>query len=318
MILTVTPNPSIDLLFTADRLVWDDANRLDSPRRRAGGQGINLARAVRALGGDARAVALLGGTTGEELARMLAAEGIDLDVVPIAGKTRVFVGVRESTTGRSLLLNARGPKLDAADGDRLLRAIDAACSVRPRWIVCSGSLPPGLPPDIYARVLAAVRRHRAAYVVDCDGEPLRLAASAGCEVLSPNAAEAERLIEAGAGSLRDERDAVAAAREMRSRFGARVVFVTLGAAGAVGADAGGAWHAPPPEPDAAADASTVGAGDAFLAAALLALGSTEDVRAAVRAGVAAGSAALRSAGGDLIARAAYDDMLQMTNARRIV
>ena len=115
MILTVTPNPSLDLLFSAERLGWDDANRIESPRRRAGGQGINLARAVHALGGETHAVALLGGATGDDLLRMLRAEGIGVDPVAVEGETRTFAGVRERATNRSMLLNSRGPTLPSRD-----------------------------------------------------------------------------------------------------------------------------------------------------------------------------------------------------------
>lgn len=317
MILTVTPNPSIDLLFTAERLVWDDANRVDSPRRRPGGQGINLACAVRALGGQSRALALLGGATGAELQALLETDGQALDAVPIDGETRVFIGVREGATRRSLLLNSRGPTVSAAEVERLLRAIERVTAQhRPRWLVCSGSLPPGMPDDLYASVTSIARGHRARFVVDCDGPALRRAASTGCDVLSPNAPEAERLLDLAPGAIADERSAAAAAVELRARFGARVAFVTLGVAGAVGADQGGAWHVAAPEPDRGA--SAVGAGDAFLAAALLALDGGAGAERAVRAGVAAGSAVLRSVGGALLTRADYAELLETTNARRIV
>ena len=316
MILTVTPNPSLDLLFTAERLVWDDANRIASPRRRPGGQGINLARALAALGGETRAIALLGGATGADLARLLEDEGIPLDAIPIDGETRTFVGVRERSSGRSVLLNSLGPALPEADGARLIGAIERALAAhRPRWLVCSGSIPPGLPADLYARPLSLCRGQRAAYVVDCDGAPLREAAERGCDVLSPNAAEAERLLELPAGSIEGPEAAAAAARSMCTRFGTRVAFVTLGVEGAVAADAAGAWHAAASEPDSGA--SAVGAGDAFLAGALLALDGGGTTEAAVRAGVAAGSAVLRSTGADLLTRADYDELLKTTNARRI-
>ena len=316
MILTVTPNPSLDLLFTAERLVWDDANRIESPRRRPGGQGINLARAVRSLGGDARALALLGGATGADLARLLEAEGMPLDSIEVAGETRTFAGVRERATGRSMLLNSRGPTLPDSDAERLLDAVARALAEhQPRWLVCSGSIPPGLPADLYARPLALARDNRAAYVVDCDGEPLRRAAETGCDVLSPNASEAERLLELPAGSIADAPAAAEAAQRMRALFGVRVAFVTLGVAGAVGADASGAWYATASEPDSGA--SAVGAGDAFLAAALLALDARGGAAEAVGAGVAAGTAVLRSRGPELVSRADYEELLETTNARRI-
>lgn len=316
MILTVTPNPSVDLLFTAERLVWDDANRIASPRRRPGGQGINLARAARVLGRESHALVLLGGRSGAELEELLAGEGQSMEAIRIDGETRVFIGVREQATDRSLLLNSRGPELDPADGARLLRAIEESVTARrPRWLACSGSLPPGLPDDLYARALQIARARRASFVVDCDGEPLRRAAGVGPDVLSPNAAEVERLLELPTGSVADARDAAAAAREMRSRFGARVAFVTLGVEGAVGADASGGWHAAASESDTRA--SAVGAGDAFLAAALIALDDGGGAEQAVRAGVAAGSAVLRSRGSDLLTRTDYDELLKTTNARRI-
>ena len=322
MILTVTPNPSVDLLFATDRLVWDDANRIASPRRRAGGQGINVTRAVLELGGPAQAIALLGGATGAELAGMLDSEGVSLLTVPIDGETRVFVGVREASTSRSLLLNPRGPLLTESDGHRLLEAVAlAARGNRPRWLVCSGSLPPGLAADVYARLGDTARACGAAFAVDCDGEPLAHAARSGCDVLSPNAHEAERLLGQAAGSIDSPGAAASAAREMIRRFGPRVACVTLGAAGAVAADDNGAWAAAAFDEGVGTDAtgggSAVGAGDAFLAALLLALEGGESLPDALRSGVAAGSAVLRSRGSALLRRADHAAALQKTNARRI-
>lgn len=316
MILTITPNPSIDLLFAAERLVWDDANRLAQPRRRAGGQGINLARAVRALGGDAVAVAPLGGAAGEELSAMLRDEGTPLEPVRIAGETRLFVGVREAATRRNLLLNPRGPALGADDAARLLEAVAAAIrKYRPGWIVCCGSLPPGLPDDLYARAGGMARDAGIAFVADCDGPPLRLAAASRCDVLAPNAHEAERLLEMEPGSVDGPEAAAAAARAMMQRFAARFAFVTLGSAGAVAADMRDAWHAA--AADAPADGSAVGAGDAFLGAALLALDAGRTTSEALRSGVAAGTAVLGSTAGTLLTPDGYEEAMNTTSARRI-
>ncbi|MBX6363935.1 MAG: hypothetical protein IRZ00_08710 [Gemmatimonadetes bacterium] len=195
MIVTLTPNPSLDLLFQADELRWDDANRLAPPRRRAGGQGINVARAVRELGGRSVAIAPLGGATGLELRAMLEGEGTGLRAVPIRGETRVFVGVRERATGRSLLLNPRGPEISPEERVLLLGEASAALSEeRPAWLVCCGSLAPGLEPGFHATIGALAREHGVAFVPDCDGDALRLAAESGCDLLVPNAHEAARLL----------------------------------------------------------------------------------------------------------------------------
>ena len=126
VLLTITPNPSLDLLFETDALVFDDANRMADPRRRPGGQGINVARAARALGSSATAIALLGGVTGREIEDALLREGTDVISVPAEGETRTFVAVRTRGDGRSLLLNARGPVRSPEDAARLLQAAEDA------------------------------------------------------------------------------------------------------------------------------------------------------------------------------------------------
>jgi 1-phosphofructokinase family hexose kinase len=293
MILTLTPNPSLDLLFSAERLVWEDANRVAAPRRRPGGQGINLVRAARELGGAAAAVAPLGGPVGEELAKALHDEGTPLRSVAIAGETRIFVGVREAARGRSLLLNPRGPALTPAEVATLAAAtVSALDELRPHWLACCGSLPPGTPPDFYAGVGREARARGVRFVPDCDGHALRLAAEAGCDLLVPNRHEAERLL---GRDLPSVDDAGRAARELLA-FGAAAVCVTLGDAGAVLATGAGLWHARPPRLDTG---SAVGAGDAFLAALLLRL-ERDGPESALVAAVAAGSAVLRSVGSSIL------------------
>jgi 1-phosphofructokinase family hexose kinase len=323
MILTLTPNPSLDLLFTAERLVWDDANRIPMPRRRPGGQGINLVRAARSLIPDAAvlAIAPLGGPVGGELGGMLAAEGTPLRAVTIDRETRVFVGVRESETGRALLLNPRGPMWGDGDQERLMAAVeealeDAGSSTgagagqrSTGWLACCGSLPPGLPTDFYARAGLLARRHGFRVVADCDG-PALAEAAAVCHLLVPNAHEASRL------SGEPVTDAASACRAGRKllRRDVELVAITLGADGAVAISPQGSWRCLPriPEDLAAglAGGSAVGAGDAFLAALLLALDrrgpAAESVPAALARAVAAGTATLLSRGADLIRREDVD------------
>lgn len=306
MLITLTPNPSLDLLFTADRLVWDDANRVAPPRRRVGGQGVNVVRAARALspGREIRALALLGGAVGRDLEEMLRTEGTPLTAIPSTGETRVFVGARQAD-GRSLLLNPRGPDLGPAEEGAVVAAVDAALDDAEAaggraWLACCGSLPPGLPADLYARLGRRARERGHRFVPDCDGEALRLAEAAGCDLLVPNAHEAERLLDR---SVRTPREAAAAARALVDRGTPRAA-VTLGADGAVAADGAGAvWAVARPDAGLVreiAAGSAVGAGDAFLAAFLLTPGEDGEIADAVAAGVAAGTATLLGRGPDLV------------------
>ena len=305
MIITLTPNPSLDLLFTADRLRWDDANRVPMPRRRPGGQGINVARAAGVLAGAdaAHAIAPLGGPVGRELRTMLEAEGTRLTAVPIRGETRVFVGVRESASGRSLLLNPRGPEVTEEEADALLDAVDAVLDRDgPVWLAACGSLLPGLPADFYARAGRIARSRGARFVPDGDGEALAAAADEA-DLLVPNELEAGRLL---GRTIETPADAARAGRELLAR-GPDLVVVTLGARGAVAVDSAGAWWARPEPPEHQAEtlatASAVGAGDAFLAGLIGALDRGAGTRAALADAVAAGTAVLLSEGTDLITAA---------------
>lgn len=308
MILTITPNPSLDLLYEAGRLVWDDANRIDAPRRRVGGQGINVVRAARALGGEARAVALLGGRTGDELERMLAREGAAYHRITIANETRTFVGVREVETGRSLLLNPRGPAISpkeaAALTEELCRIIQ---SERPKWVAVCGSVPPGLPADLYATLGAAAREAGSRFVPDCDGDALRNAASFA-HVLVPNHHEAARLT----GVEITDDGALKRALNALIEIGATTAAITLGARGAALANAQQAWIAEAPAQSAG---SAVGAGDAFLAALLLGLDAANSLDQIAGDAVAAGSAVLLSTGAAILSAADAQSIREKTKVR---
>ena len=311
MILTLTPNPSLDLLFSADQLVWDDANRVPMPRRRPGGQGVNVVRAIRSLDPEAsiRALIPLGGAIGRELEQILSLEGTPLTAVSIPGETRVFVGARDRTADRSLLLNPRGPEVDAAAEADLLSALLQALDEAPppsrgrgsaRWLACCGSLLPGLSADLYARAGKAARERGWSFVPDCDGEALRLAVAAGADLLVPNLHEAERLL---GRPIRGVVEAAGAARGLLE-LGPSLAFITMAAEGAVAATPRGCWHAriaaPPELRSELAEGSAVGAGDAFLAALLLALGNGLTGPDALSRATVAGGAALLSRGDDLV------------------
>ena len=312
MILTVTPNPSLDLLFEAERLVRDDANRVPMPRRRPGGQGINVVRAARALEPTiaALAVAPMGGPAGRELREVLEAEQTPLRSLDIDGDTRVFVAVRERQPGTSLLLNPSGPTAAPDLPARILGVVREEVTRRGRdgWLVCCGSLLPGLPPGFYRQLCQLGREHGWKTAVDCDGEPLAHALDAA-DLVVPNAHEAERLV---GRPVRTVEEAVDAALRLR-RAGPAVVAVTLGADGAVLADGSGVWTGRPALLETLASeleaGSPVGAGDAFLAALLLAMEAGAGSESVLRAGVAAGTAVLYSHGQDLV-RAADVDRLR--------
>ncbi len=279
MIVTVTPNPSLDRTLEVEALVRGEVVRAYAHRSDPGGKGVNVSRALVANGHASRAVLPLGGPDGELLASLLEGLGIEVAAVPIVDAVRSNVTVVEPD-GTVTKLNAPGPKLSDAEVEALLeRAVAAADGAE--WVVASGSLAPGTPDDLYARLADAVRPVGARMAVDTSGPALERVLAAGSHVLKPNEEELSEVTGVVPETLGD---VVVAANELRSK-GVGTVLVSLGPSGAVLVGEGEALHA---ESDVIVPRSTVGAGDALLAGFLAAGG---EGREALAEGVAWGAAA---------------------------
>lgn len=261
MIVTVTPNPSLDRTIEVDELVRGAVHRAGPLLVDAGGKGVNVGRALAANDHKVRAVLPTGGPDGELLATLLARTGIDYVPVPIGASVRTNVSIVEPD-GTTTKLNTPGPTLSRAEADALATAaVDAAGGAT--WAACCGSLPPGLADDYYTRLVATLRAAGCAVAVDTSGPALRAAVAAAPDLVKPNR---EELAELAGRHLPTLGAVVEAAEELRSR-GVGAVLASLGPDGAVLVDAAGAVHAEAP---VAAVRSTVGAGDATLAGFLAA------------------------------------------------
>jgi 1-phosphofructokinase len=279
MIVTVTPNPSLDRTLEVDELRRGEMVRAHADRSDAGGKGVNVSRALVANGHQSRAVLPLGGADGAFLASLLRDLGIEVAAVPIADEIRSNVTVVEPD-GTVTKLNAPGPRLSGSEIDALLnRAIQAADGAE--WVVASGSLAPGMPEDLHARLVEAVRAEGARVAVDTSGAALERVLSAGPDVLKPNEQELSEVTGVIPETLGD---VVLAATKLRSK-GVGTVLVSLGPSGAVLVGDGEPMHA---ESDVLVPRSTVGAGDALLAGFLA--GDSEGI-AALTESVAWGAAA---------------------------
>ncbi|RPK68907.1 putative phosphofructokinase PfkB [Streptomyces sp. ADI96-02] len=284
MILTVTPNPSLDRTYELPELVRGGVLRAAADRVDPGGKGINVSRAVAAAGGRTVAVAPMGGAEGALLARLLGEHGIEAAGVPIAGSTRINVTLVEPD-GTVTKINAAGPELGPSEAEDVLEAVRTR-SADADWIACCGSLPRGTAPEWYARLVARSHRGGTRIALDTSGAALTAALREGPDVIKPNAQE---LAEAVGRPLLTVGDAVDAAGELRER-GARSVLASLGADGQVLVEASGAYFATAPVRTVR---SNVGAGDASLAGFLAAGGRGPR---ALTAAVAHGAAAVQLAG----------------------
>ena len=268
MIVTVTPNPSIDRTVTLPaRLVRGAVHRVQSVSTEPGGKGVNVARALTLAGLDTLAILPAGGR--DPILSALQSCGVPFYAVPVDGAVRTNLTITESD-GTTTKINEPGAVIDPAALAALTAAIlDRAASAR--WVVLSGSLPPGMPDSWYAEVVARLQPFDCKVAVDTSDAPLAALAAefgrAAPDLIKPNAEELAGLAGAAAGDLEaalaqgDPDPVVSAARQLIDR-GARTVLATLGAAGAVLVDDTGSWLATPPP---IKPRSTVGAGDSSLA-----------------------------------------------------
>jgi 6-phosphofructokinase 2 len=286
-IVTLTLNPAVDIACTTPRVEPEEKLRTTGEHYDPGGGGVNVARVIHDLGGEARALILVGGATGLLYEELLGGHGVPYDALPIRGRTRVALNVREESTGREYRFVPEGPVIAPDEWQAVLAALE---TVEAAWIVASGSLPRGVPEDFYARAAAIAARRGQRFVLDSSGAPLRAALGHGVVLAKPSRREFEALV----GYALPDRAAVEAAALAMVRGGAlEMLVVSLGGEGAFLATTGGGFFLPALQVPVL---SAVGAGDSFVAAMVLSLARGEVPDIAFAWGMAAGAAAVASAG----------------------
>jgi 6-phosphofructokinase 2 len=294
-IATLTMNPALDTASATARIVPAEKLRCSMPRHDPGGGGVNVARAVHKLGGEAVAVLPVGGLAGALIEQLLAEEKVAYRSLAIAGATRQNFTVDEQVTGLQFRFVMPGPTLSACEQGRCLDLL-ASLAPAPHYIVASGSLPLGVPNNFYAHVAERAKLLGARLILDTSGEALRKSGAGDVYLLKPNLSELSELVGREIGSAPQQEDA---ARELIAQRRAEIVVVSLGAAGAILADQQGCWRFTSASVPLA---STVGAGDSMVAGIVLSLARGKPIQEAVRYGMAAGAAALMLPGTELCRR----------------
>jgi 6-phosphofructokinase 2 len=287
-IATLTLNPTIDVSFEVDRVFHTHKMRGRSERHDPGGGGINVARVFVRLGGNARCYYLSGGATGAALDGLLDLHQLVRTRITVAGETRVSTSVLERSSGREYRFVTDGPRVTPDEWERALELVaEAQCD----YLIASGSLPPGVPDDFYARVAAVAHERGVRFVLDSSGRGLAGGlAGRGVYLVKPSLGELRSLTGA---ELADDDAIAAAATTIVQRDKAKYVAVTMGRDGAMLVSAYGVLRLPAVPIKVA---SSVGAGDSFLSAMVFSLASGRDTIESFRFGVSAGAAAVLSPG----------------------
>lgn len=301
-IVTLTLNPAMDLTTAVTQVEPTRKLRCSLPRYDPGGGGINVARVVRNLGGQALAVYPAGGPFGDMLERILSELQVPQRTVPISADTRESFTVDETSTGQQFRFVLPGPALTAAEQQACLEAMARAVP-QPDWLVLSGSFPPGMQADFFARFAALARQLGARLALDCSGEALRQAvALGGIDLLKPSLSELAALVGRPLEARAEQEQAL---RALIEQGAARMIVLSLGEEGAVLAHAEGierfAALAVPVR-------SAVGAGDSMVGALVLALARGWTPREAVRFAMAAGAATVMCPGTGLCEREVVEQL----------
>jgi 6-phosphofructokinase 2 len=272
VIYTITLNPALDRTLWVEKIRPDDSNRIKKEERFAGGKGIDVSRVLTELGVNNTALGFVGGFTGEELEGRLLNEGITCDFIRISGETRTNIIMNDMSTGGQSVFGASGPLIEPYELMRIIHKVEGLD--HPEMVIISGSIPPGVHPKIYGKLIEIAKKRNAFVILDADGEALAEGTKAQPDVIKPNVHELGRLI----GTDLKEFDQIAnAARDVRKR-GIRNILVSMGPKGMLLVGEKESYHAFHPEVEAR---NTIGAGDSAIAGFVYGLISGKNLKEAL-------------------------------------
>jgi 6-phosphofructokinase 2 len=309
VIATVTLNPSLDKTVTVERLVVEEANRWTSSRLDPGGKGINVSRVIHELRGKTIAYGFIGGIDGEILRRLLQEQKVQFDFTPIKGEIRSNLIITNLETRRQTRIDAPGPGIFKGELESLISKI-IHMEPKPDFLVLAGSVPPGIPDNIYSRLIKTAKKQGIKTVLDSDEKWLKEGIKAKPTVIKPNVHEAEDLLGV---KLKNEAAIVQAAKTLVNR-GIEVAAISRGPDGLIVASENKVLKVIPPQVEVR---STVGAGDSTVAGLVLSLTRGGTIEEACRLAVAAGTAATLTQGTELCRRRDVEKLLPQVKVKRL-
>jgi len=295
MIVTVTLNAAIDKTLAVPNFRLGRRHRAVEQTAMAGGKGVNVARALKALGQPVIATGVAGGPTGTLITEALTDEGILNDFLRIREESRTSTAVIDPTSGEQTEINEYGPLVSEGE---LERFVDKLLYLARGATVCvfSGSLPRGVDPGLYGRLIEELKRLGVSTVLDSEGEPLIIGTRKGPGLVSPNELEAEGLV---GREFADEEDRLAGIAEM-GELGAGEAIMTLPDGCLAMLADGGERRVYRATLDPLEPVAAVGSGDAFLAGFVAARYSGSGNEDCLRFAVACGAESTQHFGAGVV------------------
>lgn len=310
MIVTVTMNPAIDKTVQIDTLIRGGLNRINNIVMDAGGKGINVSKTIKELGGETVCTGFVGGNNGEKLQQLLADCQIQTDFVAINGETRINTKIAEGD-GTLTECNEVGPVISKDKQEELVEKLLQYANEE-TWFVLSGSVPSGMSNNIYCEIIERLHEKGAKVFLDADGELFVNGLKAKPDAIKPNRAELEKYVGI-AGGLNEE-----LLMETGRKFikqGIRQVIISLGAEGALFFAEDRVVYCPAIPVEVR---STVGAGDAVVAAFCYGMEQNLEWEQCVKLSVATSAGAVSTEGTKPPKREIVEDLIKKIELKRKV
>lgn len=309
MIYTVTLNPALDREYIVPDLIPNSVLRATEVHVDFGGKGFNVSRMLVALGTESTALGFVGGHTGQALVDGLEASGILTDFIRIAEETRTNTSIVETNGDDHYKVNESGPMISPQEIEALIEKISHLLKAGDWWVL-AGSLPPGIPTNIYEKFVKLIQSAGAKAVLDTSGEALKPGVMAGPYLIKPNVFEAASLTR-GKGNSSD--DLVNMAKNIH-RLGVSSVAISAGKDLALYSNGIRTWQAQPPKIE---EVNPIGAGDAMLAGIVYGLVDGKAEECAFSWGIAAGAAAAGKAGTGMPSRSEVVKLIEKVKVKEV-
>lgn len=307
MVVTVTMNPAIDKTVEIEALIPGGLNRISKVEYDGGGKGINVSKTIQEMGGESIATGFLGGNAGKTIENVLNDKNIRHDFIWVEGETRTNTKVFEQN-GEVTELNEPGPEISETQIKELLNKLETLTK-EDTLFVLSGSVPKGVDKDIYARIIRLVHEKGGKVLMDADGELFTKALEAGPDIIKPNRVELEEYANLDYRASREELFQLA---EGLLEKGIETVVVSMGKSGALFAMGEKRVNCPALPVKAH---STVGAGDAMVAALSYAWDHKLDEQETVKLCMAASAGAVTTVGTKPPSRALLDELMEQVEIK---
>jgi 1-phosphofructokinase/tagatose 6-phosphate kinase len=312
LILTVTLNAAIDRTVAVPNFRLGQRHRAVEARTVAGGKGVNVARALKLLGRPVIATGLAGGATGSRILERLAEEAILNDFTRIEGESRTNLAVIDPTSGEQTEINERGPEVSPEEIDRFVEKL-LYLAQGTSICVLAGSIPPGIDPGVYGRLVSELRALGVIAVLDTDGDPMRAGLRAEPAVVAPNVGEAEEVV----GHEFNDADDFALGLTGLLEMGAGEAIITTGSGCIAIVGEGSDRQRYEARIEQLEPVAAVGSGDAFLAGYVAARYEGRSPRECLAHGVACGAQSTQHFGAGSLDRQEVERLLPRVEVREL-